>query len=311
MDMFSIHPYPENSSIPPTFEHPQSTSIGLADYDKLVALLGTAFDGTEAAGLLAPDRLRRVRPPDGDPAGRSSGRTPAPSRRRRSRSTSRPRQAGTQTRSRSRPATRRCGCCSSSMSPTSRSSSGSRPESSTPTTRRNRASSRSRAQPSPPRRSAPTAVERGTARSDGLRPTGAHLKLTGRTPIYSGCGRTAAERPLGRDRVGARPRRLRGSHGPSRRRLGRALLRLSPLLRDHRRRRALTIARAVFAAPPRCVDRARSGGHLVRDGGVHLAVPLLEHDSPPTPRSRTPSTWASIPRATSGCSCCSAPACGR
>ena len=68
MDMFSIHPYPENSSIPPTFEHPQSTSIGLADYDKLVALLGAAFDGTDAAGLVAPDRLRRVRPPDGDPA---------------------------------------------------------------------------------------------------------------------------------------------------------------------------------------------------------------------------------------------------
>ena len=54
MDMFSIHPYPENSSIPPTFDHPQSTSIGLADYDKLVALLGTAFDGTKQPGSSLP-----------------------------------------------------------------------------------------------------------------------------------------------------------------------------------------------------------------------------------------------------------------
>ena len=54
MDMFSIHPYPENSSIPPTFEHPQSTSIGLADYDKLVALLGAAFDGTAQPGSSLP-----------------------------------------------------------------------------------------------------------------------------------------------------------------------------------------------------------------------------------------------------------------
>src|SRR6478736_3288728 len=54
MDMFSIHPYPENSSIPPTFEHPQSTSIGLADYDKLVALLGSAFDGTAQPGSSLP-----------------------------------------------------------------------------------------------------------------------------------------------------------------------------------------------------------------------------------------------------------------
>ena len=36
MDMFSIHPYPENSSIPPGFAHPNTTSIGLADYDKLI-----------------------------------------------------------------------------------------------------------------------------------------------------------------------------------------------------------------------------------------------------------------------------------
>jgi hypothetical protein len=54
MDMFSIHPYPENSSIPPTLQHPQSTSIGLADYDKLVGLLGAAFDGTDQPGSSLP-----------------------------------------------------------------------------------------------------------------------------------------------------------------------------------------------------------------------------------------------------------------
>jgi hypothetical protein len=54
MDMFSIHPYPENSSVPPSLEHPQSTSIGLADYDKLVALLGAAFDGTAQRGSSLP-----------------------------------------------------------------------------------------------------------------------------------------------------------------------------------------------------------------------------------------------------------------
>jgi hypothetical protein len=43
MDFFSIHPYPESSAIPPDFEHPNSTSIGIADYDKLVELLADAF----------------------------------------------------------------------------------------------------------------------------------------------------------------------------------------------------------------------------------------------------------------------------
>jgi hypothetical protein len=54
MDMFSLHPYPENSSIPPDFQHPRSTAIGLADYDKLVALLGEAFDGTGQPGSSLP-----------------------------------------------------------------------------------------------------------------------------------------------------------------------------------------------------------------------------------------------------------------
>jgi len=54
MDGFSFHPYGENSSTPPTVEHPNSKSIGLADYGKLVALLGKAFDGTAQLGSKLP-----------------------------------------------------------------------------------------------------------------------------------------------------------------------------------------------------------------------------------------------------------------
>jgi len=54
MDWFAIHPYPERSSVPPTFAHPRSTSIGLADYGKLVGLLGEAFDGTRQRGSTLP-----------------------------------------------------------------------------------------------------------------------------------------------------------------------------------------------------------------------------------------------------------------
>jgi hypothetical protein len=54
MDGLAIHPYPENSSIPPTFAHPNSTPIGIADYGKLVGLLGKAFDGTGQQGSTLP-----------------------------------------------------------------------------------------------------------------------------------------------------------------------------------------------------------------------------------------------------------------
>jgi hypothetical protein len=54
MDGFAFHPYGENSSVPPTTTHPNSTSIGLADYDKLVGLLGKAFDGTAQLGSRLP-----------------------------------------------------------------------------------------------------------------------------------------------------------------------------------------------------------------------------------------------------------------
>ena len=54
MDWFSIHPYGVNSSEPPDTLHPNSTTIGFADYDKLVALLGEAFDGTAQEGSSVP-----------------------------------------------------------------------------------------------------------------------------------------------------------------------------------------------------------------------------------------------------------------
>ncbi len=54
MDALAIHPYPENSTIPPTFAHPNSTPIGIADYPKLVALLASAFDGTAQPGSTLP-----------------------------------------------------------------------------------------------------------------------------------------------------------------------------------------------------------------------------------------------------------------
>jgi hypothetical protein len=54
MDAFAFHPYPETSATGPGLAHPNGTSIGLADYPKLVSLLGTAFDGTAQRGSSLP-----------------------------------------------------------------------------------------------------------------------------------------------------------------------------------------------------------------------------------------------------------------
>jgi len=54
MDGFSFHPYGENSSTPPTLVHTSGTSLGLADYPKLVSLLGNAFNGTAQKGSSLP-----------------------------------------------------------------------------------------------------------------------------------------------------------------------------------------------------------------------------------------------------------------
>ena len=54
MDVFAVHVYADNSSVAPTVAHPLNTSIGVADYDKLVVLLGEAFDGTAQRGSTLP-----------------------------------------------------------------------------------------------------------------------------------------------------------------------------------------------------------------------------------------------------------------
>lgn len=54
MDWFAFHPYGANSSELPTTRHSTSTSITIADYDKLVKVLGQAFDGTKQVGSKIP-----------------------------------------------------------------------------------------------------------------------------------------------------------------------------------------------------------------------------------------------------------------
>jgi hypothetical protein len=54
MDMFAMHPYLIPSKLRPDFAHPKSTTIGLADYPKLVALLTRAFARTAQAGATLP-----------------------------------------------------------------------------------------------------------------------------------------------------------------------------------------------------------------------------------------------------------------
>ncbi len=54
MDEFDQHIYESNSSLPPSMPHPNSTTVGAADYPRLVAALGQAFDGTAQAGSTMP-----------------------------------------------------------------------------------------------------------------------------------------------------------------------------------------------------------------------------------------------------------------
>jgi hypothetical protein len=54
MDMFAIHPYAIPSRLPPSFAHPRTTTIGIADYPKLVRLLTSAFAGTAQRGETLP-----------------------------------------------------------------------------------------------------------------------------------------------------------------------------------------------------------------------------------------------------------------
>jgi hypothetical protein len=54
MDAFSIHPYMRTSKLPPTDTHAKSTTITVADYPKLAALLDRAFTGTPQHGRGLP-----------------------------------------------------------------------------------------------------------------------------------------------------------------------------------------------------------------------------------------------------------------
>jgi hypothetical protein len=54
MDGFAFHPYMQASRIPPTATHARNTSITIADYPKLVALLTEAFRGTAQPGARLP-----------------------------------------------------------------------------------------------------------------------------------------------------------------------------------------------------------------------------------------------------------------
>ena len=54
MDGLAFHPYADSSGQSPDTPHPNSTTIGLADYDRLIRTLGTAFDGSPQAGTTLP-----------------------------------------------------------------------------------------------------------------------------------------------------------------------------------------------------------------------------------------------------------------
>jgi Bacterial Ig domain len=54
MDVWDQHIYEDNSSLPPSMPHPGSTTIAEADYPRLVAALGQAFDGTAQRGSTLP-----------------------------------------------------------------------------------------------------------------------------------------------------------------------------------------------------------------------------------------------------------------
>jgi hypothetical protein len=72
MDAIDVHPYGENARIPPTFTHPRTTPIGIADYGKLRNLLGKAFDGTAQTGRDLPIVYGEYGVETTIPAGKSS-----------------------------------------------------------------------------------------------------------------------------------------------------------------------------------------------------------------------------------------------
>ena len=70
MDALVFHPYPENSGVPPTLAHPNTTqALGIADYAKLVSTLGALSTGPASRARRSPSctastaSRRRSRPP--------------------------------------------------------------------------------------------------------------------------------------------------------------------------------------------------------------------------------------------------------
>jgi hypothetical protein len=53
MDAVDVHAYEDNSSLPPSFQHPKTATIAIADYGKLTAILA-GFDGTPQPGSSLP-----------------------------------------------------------------------------------------------------------------------------------------------------------------------------------------------------------------------------------------------------------------
>jgi len=53
MDAVDVHAYEDNSSLPPSFQHPKTSTIAIADYGKLTAILA-GFDGTPQPGSSLP-----------------------------------------------------------------------------------------------------------------------------------------------------------------------------------------------------------------------------------------------------------------
>jgi hypothetical protein len=83
MDGLALHPYAGNSSRPPDASNRGTTTIGLADYGRLVTLLGQAFDGTHQEGSTLPILYSEFGVESRVPAGKAaaySGAEPATTR---------------------------------------------------------------------------------------------------------------------------------------------------------------------------------------------------------------------------------------
>ena len=77
MDGLAFHPYADSSGQSPDAPHPKATTIGLADYDRLIQSLTTAFDGTPQAGSTLPILYDEFGVESRIPAGKAKGYTGA------------------------------------------------------------------------------------------------------------------------------------------------------------------------------------------------------------------------------------------